>query len=79
MKASMLVLIKTVKAEQVRHAFGLSDGASRGENGNDGTPDLDVLRPAEGFECKLGEIRAEADLPFPVRDHRLRVGFLGFR
>lgn len=75
----MLVRIKTVKAQEVRHAFGLSDGSSRGENGNDGTSDLDVLRASEGFECKLGEIRAKADLPFPVRDHRLCIGFLGFR
>ena len=79
MKAPMFVLIKTVKAQEVRHAFGLSDGSSRGENGNDGTPNLNVLRASEGFECKLGEIRAEADLPFPVRYHRLCVGFLGFR
>ena len=65
----MLVRIKTVKAQKVRHAFGLSDGSSRGENGNDGTSDLDVLRASEGFECKLGEIRTEADLAEIEQDY----------
>ena len=79
MQASVLVLIEAVQAQQVGHAFGLSNGTARGEDGDDGASDFDVLCSPKRFKCQLWEIRAQADFSFPVGDHRLGVGFLRLR
>ena len=73
----MFVFVKAVQAQDIRHAFGLCDGATRSENRNDGTADLDVAGSPKGLQGKLWQVGAKADLALPVRHDRALVGFLG--
>ena len=75
----MFVFIQAVEAQQVRHAFSLSDGSPRCQNRDDSTPDFDVGGSAEGFQSELWEIGAKPNFTFPVRHDRPLVRFLRFR
>ena len=76
MKTAMLVFIQTVQTQHVGHAFSLSDGSARSEDGDHGTPNFDVGRAPKRFHSQLWEIGAQADLAFPVRYDWALVGLL---
>ena len=76
MKTTMLVFIQTVQTQHVGHAFSLSDGSARSEDGDHGTANFDVARTPKRFQGQLWEIGAQADLAFPVRYDWVLVGLL---